>query len=162
MESSAAAENALAQALARLPHGPEFRFVDRLIELAPGAHGVGEYRVRGDEAFLRGHFPGAPLFPGVLLVEAGAQLAGVVAQTAAEHPPLEDLKLTALRQIKILDTARPGETLRLEARILGRLGGLVQAELQARVGERLLMQGQVMLGGRESGEILNRIPKTEG
>lgn len=149
MESPPASANPLAQALAGLPHGPEFRFVDRLLELTPGVRGVGEYRVRGDEPFLRGHFPGAPLFPGVLLVEAGAQLAGVVAQTAPDHAPLRELKLTALRQIKLVDSARPGETLRLEARIVGRLGGLVQAEVEARVGERRLMQGQVMLGGEE-------------
>src|ERR1043165_8638742 len=119
---------ALAEALARLPHGPEFRFVDRLRELDPGKSGVGEYRVRGDEPFLRGHFPGDPLMPGVLLVEAVAQLAGVVAQNDPDVLPLAGLKLTALRAVKILGTARPGETLRLEARIVGRLANLIQAQ----------------------------------
>jgi len=72
----------LAKALAFLPHGPEFRFVDRLTALEPGVHGAGEYTVRGDEPFLRGHFPGDPMMPGVLLVEAAAQLAGIVARPA--------------------------------------------------------------------------------
>ena len=63
-----------------LPHGPEFRFVDRLLSLTPGKEGVGEYLVRGDEYYLRGHLPGEPILPGVLLVEAGAQVAGMVAQ----------------------------------------------------------------------------------
>ncbi|MCX8156442.1 MAG: beta-hydroxyacyl-ACP dehydratase [Verrucomicrobiae bacterium] len=141
----------LAEALARLPHGPEFRFVDRLTALEPGVRGAGEYHVRGDEPFLRGHFPGLPLFPGVLLVEAAAQLAGVVAQTAPGQAPLEDLKLTALRHIKIWDTARPGETLQLTARITGRLGGLIQAETEVSAGGRLLLQGQITLGGRDQG-----------
>ncbi|MFA6547132.1 MAG: beta-hydroxyacyl-ACP dehydratase, partial [Limisphaerales bacterium] len=75
----------LAQALAFLPHGPEFRFVDRLTVLEPGVRGEGEYTVRGDEPFLRGHFPGDPMMPGVLLVEAAAQLAGIVAQSDPNH-----------------------------------------------------------------------------
>src|SRR5882762_4449069 len=105
---------ALQAALNLLPHGPEFRFVDRLLSLTPGKEGVSEYRVRGDEPFLRGHFPGAPLFPGVLLVEAAAQLAGIVAQSDPQIQPLAGLKLTALRNVKILGSARPGETIRIE------------------------------------------------
>src|ERR1700686_4281815 len=116
------------QALASLPHGPEFRFVDRLLSLDPGNAGMGEYTVRGDEPFLRGHFPGQPLFPGVLLVEAAAQLAGTVAQSDPQIPAMAGLKLTALRNVKILGSARPGETIRLEARIVGRLGNLIQAQ----------------------------------
>src|SRR6266851_3916209 len=115
-------------ALASLPHGPEFRFLDRLTALEPGKSGAGEYTVRGDEPFLHGHFPGQPLMPGVLLVEAAAQLAGVVAQSDPQLPRLAGLKLTALRNVKILGTARPGEVIHLEARVTGRLGGLVQAQ----------------------------------
>ena len=78
----------LPEALKLLPHGPEFRFLDRLLSLVPGKEAVGEYRVRGDEYYLRGHLPGEPIFPGVLLVEAGAQLAGMVAQKDPSLPPL--------------------------------------------------------------------------
>lgn len=77
----------LVQALRALPHGPEFRFLDRLLALDPGRSGRAEYTLRGDEPFLRGHFPGQPLLPGVLLIEAAAQLAGVVAQSDPDVPP---------------------------------------------------------------------------
>jgi 3-hydroxyacyl-[acyl-carrier-protein] dehydratase len=137
----------LLNALKHLPHGPEFRFVDRLLELDPGKHGVGEYAVRGDELFLRGHFPGQPLFPGVLLVEATAQLAGMVAQSDPQLPPLAGLKLTALRGVKILGTAKPGETIRLEAQITGRLANLVQAQAIAKVNGQVVMQGDLTLSG---------------
>jgi len=141
--------NNLTTALNFLPHGAEFRFLDRLMELDPGKAGRGEYRVRGDEPFLRGHFPGEPLFPGVLLVEAAAQLAGVVAQCDPKVPPLAGLKLTALRNVKILGTAKPGETIALEAKITGRLGTLIQAQAMACVGGEIVLIAELTLGGRQ-------------
>jgi 3-hydroxyacyl-[acyl-carrier-protein] dehydratase len=137
----------LQQALASLPHGLEFRFVDRLLNLDPGKSGIGEYTVRGDEPFLRGHFPGQPLFPGVLLVEAAAQLAGTVAQSDPAIAPLRGLKLTAMRGIKILGTAQPGEAIRLETRITGRLGNLIQAQVNATVSGQTVLQGELTLSG---------------
>ncbi|MEW5876111.1 MAG: 3-hydroxyacyl-ACP dehydratase FabZ family protein [Candidatus Zixiibacteriota bacterium] len=137
----------LQRAMERLPHGPEFRFVDRLLTLEPGQHGTGEYRVRGDEPFLRGHFPGEPIFPGVLLLEAVAQLAGVVAQCDPSVPALPGLKLTALRGAKILGAARPGEVLQLEARVTGRLGNLIQAQGSATVKGTVMLQAELTLSG---------------
>ena len=137
----------LTRALESLPHGPEFRFLDRLASLDPGRHGSGEYTVRGDEPFLRGHFPGQPLLPGVLLIEAAAQLAGTVAQSDPQTPPLAGLKLTAVRAAKILGTARPGEKVILEARVTGRLGQLVQAHATATVDGRLVLQAELTLAG---------------
>jgi len=140
-------QDPLQEALKSLPHGPEFRFLDRLLSLVPGKEGVGEYRVRGDEWCLRGHLPGDPLLPGVLLVESAAQLAGVVAQNDPEISPLPELKLTAMRAVKILGTARPGETLRIEARVTGRLGNLIQAKAQAFVEDKLLLTAELTLAG---------------
>jgi 3-hydroxyacyl-[acyl-carrier-protein] dehydratase len=142
-------DDAFTKALSLLPHGPEFRFVDKLLSLTPGVEGVGEYRVRGDELFLRGHFPGEPIFPGVLLTEGAAQLAGVVAQSDSRVPPLADLRLTALRNVKILGAARPGDVIQMRVTITGRLGGLVQAEAQSHVGDRLILEAGLTLGGRE-------------
>jgi 3-hydroxyacyl-[acyl-carrier-protein] dehydratase len=140
-------ETSLTLALAALPHGPEFRFIDRLTALDPGRSGRGEYQVRGDEPFLRGHFPDDPLMPGVLLLEAAAQLAGVVAQSDPAIPPLVGLKLTALRQVKILGSARPGQVVEIEARIEGRMGGLVQASAEARLDGALVLQAAITLSG---------------
>lgn len=142
----------LAQALVSLPHGPEFRFVDVLEALEPGCSAVGQYTLPEDASFLAGHFPGQPLMPGVLMIEALAQLAGLVAQTDPAHPPLADLRLTAVRQCKILGTIGPGKSLRLEARVAGRLGPLVQADGRA-CDEKgaLLVEAQLTLSGRQEG-----------
>jgi 3-hydroxyacyl-[acyl-carrier-protein] dehydratase len=135
------------RALELLPHGPEFRFLDRVLELEPGERGVAEYKVRGDEPLLRGHFPGHPIFPGVLLVEAAAQLAGVVAQSDPRQLPFPGLKLTALRAVKILGAAKPGEIIRLEARVTGRLANLIQAQSSATLDGRPILHAELTLSG---------------
>jgi 3-hydroxyacyl-[acyl-carrier-protein] dehydratase len=137
----------LQSALKLLPHGAEFRFIDRLTKLNTGQSGEGEYKIRGDEPFLRGHFPGEPIFPGVLLVEAAAQLAGVIAQSDPKIPPLKKLKLAALRNVKILGTAKPGEIISFEAKITGRLGNLVQAQATAKVGGEIILSAELTLSG---------------
>ena len=137
----------LDRALRVLPHGAEFRFLDRLTKLEGGQTGAGEYTVRGDEPVLRGHFPHNPIFPGVLLVEAVAQLAGVVAQSDPKVAPLAGLKLTALQNVKIIGTARPGEMIRLEAKVTGRLGNLVQAQATAQVGGQTILTAGLTLSG---------------
>lgn len=139
----------LEQALSFLPHGPEFRFVDRIASLIPGKEGVGEYTVRGDDPFMRGHFPGQPLFPGVLLIEAAAQLAGVVAQSDPSIAPLPGLKLTLVRNAKIFETASPGQTLQLKATVLARLGALVQARATVSLGNRILLECELTLSGEK-------------
>src|SRR5580658_6746599 len=137
----------LALAMRSLPHGPEFRFVDRMISLTPGKEGVGEYHVRGDEYYLRGHMPNEPILPGVLLVESAAQVAGMVAQEAPANPRWPRLKLTALRAVKILGSARPGETLRIEAAVTGILGNMIQAQVSAFIGEAKVLSAELSLSG---------------
>jgi 3-hydroxyacyl-[acyl-carrier-protein] dehydratase len=134
-------------ALLALPHGSEFRFIDALDALVPGQSGVARYLLRGDEAFLAGHFPGAPLMPGVLLIEAIAQLGGVIAQTDPAIPPLRDLRLAAVHSAKITGSAVPGETLLLRASVLGRMGALVQIEGEARVGSKRVLSTRLTLAG---------------
>jgi len=130
-----------------LPHGPEFRFVDRMVSLMPGKQGVGEYRIRGDEFYLRGHLPGEPILPGVLLVEAGAQVAGMVAQEDPFNPTWPRMKLSALRAVKILGSAKPGDTLLIEATITGRLDNLIQAAVTAHISGHKVLSAELTLAG---------------
>jgi 3-hydroxyacyl-[acyl-carrier-protein] dehydratase len=134
-------------AMRSLPHGPEFRFVDRMVSLTPGVRGVGEYRLRGDEYFLRGHLPGNPIMPGVLMVEAAAQVAGMVAQEDPANPRWPQLKLTALRAVKILGAVCPGDTLRIEAVVTGVLGDMIQAQVSTFIADTKVLSAELALSG---------------
>jgi 3-hydroxymyristoyl/3-hydroxydecanoyl-(acyl carrier protein) dehydratase len=118
-----------------------------MISLTPGKEGVGEYTVRGDEYFLRGHMPGEPIMPGVLMAEAAAQVAGMVAQEDPANPRWPRLKLTALRALKILGAVRPGNTLRIEASITAVLGDMIQAQVSASVAGVKVLTTEVTLSG---------------
>lgn len=136
--------------LEALPHGPEFRFLDEILDLDPGKSGRASYRIRGDEAFLAGHFPGRPILPGVILVEAVAQLGGVVAQSDPGEEVLDNLLLTGIRAAKVLGAAVPGEVLEIAATVEGRLGGMIQIAGAVSVGDRALAKATVMLSGAPS------------
>lgn len=136
------------KALASLPHGKSFRFVDALTQLEPGVSGEGTYTITGEEDFLSGHFPGNPIMPAVIMVEALAQLGGIVAQADTRMTPLSELRLTAMKNVKIFDAALPKETLRLKVRIAGRLGNLIQLEGQIDSNSRMLVIAQLTLSGK--------------
>lgn len=135
------------QELRSLPHGPEFRFIEKLIVLEPGVSGSATYLITGEEPFLKGHFPGNPLWPGVLMIEAIAQLGGVIAQSDPAHEKLVDLRLTSVKNAKILGTTPPGALLTIEATVEGRMGNLVQIKGSVSDGETKLASVMVMLSG---------------
>lgn len=140
----------LEQALATLPHGPEFRFITRMLGLQPGLRAEAEYVPSADLDFFRGHFPRNPIVPGVLLVEAVAQLGGIAAQTDPAIPPLAHLRLAGIRNAKITGAVSPGQVVKLEASVLGRMGGLILVGGTASVGGVVVLRCEVSLAGQDA------------
>lgn len=142
--AAAADANARAQWLARLPHGPEFRFVSELVEITPGQAAVGRWVVKGDEPFLKAHFPGNPIVPGVLLTEAMAQLAGLAAAGATAGGAM-----LAHVDVRFVEPVRPPASVELRATIVGSISNSRQCDVLASVGGRIVARGTITLAYRD-------------
>ena len=102
-----------ADLVALLPHRPPFLFVDTVEECTPGRSCTARYRVTGDEAFLAGHFPGNPVLPGVIQLEALAQVGAVALRAHPDHADRLPL-FGGLDKARFRRMVRPGDELVLE------------------------------------------------
>ena len=123
-----------------LPHRAPFVFVDEVVEIQPGERAHGRKTFFPEEPFFRGHFPGDPLVPGVILAEALAQTAGLAA-----GQPGRAFRLSAIKGMKFLRAVRPNDVIDLHARKVAAVGGLWQFEVSARVGDVAVADGVVVL-----------------
>lgn len=129
-----------------LPHREPFLFLDEVIALEEGVRATATKTFDPSEPMFRGHFPGDPIVPGVILTEALAQLAGI----AARCPEAGGFLLSAIRAMKFPSAARPGETITLEAAVSARIGSLVQCDVTASVEHRVVASGSVVLNAVKS------------
>ncbi len=123
-----------------LPHRDPFVFIDRVIERVPDERAVCAKTFPETEPFFRGHFPGDPLVPGVILTEALAQTAGIAAGREGQS-----LRLSAIRQMKFPRAVRPGEEIALRAEKMGGMAGLLQFRVVAEVRGQCVAEGVIVL-----------------
>lgn len=99
-----------------LPHRPPFLLVDRVLEVEPGERAVALKLVSINEWFFPGHYPGHPIMPGMLILEALAQVGGIVMLTGLERGKLVPY-FTGVKEARFRQPVRPGDALRLEAAV---------------------------------------------
>ena len=127
-----------------LPHRYPFLLVDRIIELVPRERIVGIKQVSINEPFFQGHFPGAPVMPGVLVVEALAQVGAVLALREIEDRDEKLVMFTGIKEARFRRPVVPGDTLRLEVIAL-RIGSRVQRMRgEAKVEGRIVADADIM------------------
>jgi len=129
----------------QIPSQYPFVLVDRVLEHDPERGLVAVKNVTGSEEFFEGHFPGAPVMPGVLLMECLAQAAGIWLLKGAPDPSLAEVHVVGIDEAKFRRPAVPGDQLRLEVSVLHRLGGLCRVKGEVRCGGHRVAEARLLL-----------------
>lgn len=127
----------------RLPHRYPFLMVDRILEIEPGKKAVAIKNVTINEPFFQGHFPGKPIMPGVLILEALAQTAGTIVIGNKENSGKTGV-LTAIDKCRIRRPVIPGDQLKLSAEIIKIHDPLVKAHGTAYVDDKIVAEADLM------------------
>lgn len=126
-----------------IPHRYPFLLVDKIIEIEEGKRAVGIKNVTINEPFFQGHFPGNPIMPGVLIVEAMAQV-GAVAILSMEEYKGKLAVFTGIDKVRFKKQVVPGDTLRMEVEMIAMKRGIGKANASAYVGDQLAVSGELM------------------
>ncbi len=126
-----------------IPHRYPFLLVDRILELEEGKRAVGLKNVTVNEPFFSGHFPEFHIMPGVLIVEALAQV-GAVALLQLEANRGKIGMLAGLNDFRFRGQVVPGDTLRLEVEIVRLKGSIGKGRAVAQVGDRVVAEGEII------------------
>jgi 3-hydroxyacyl-[acyl-carrier-protein] dehydratase len=123
-----------------IPHRDPFLFLDEVLELEPGVRVVARKQVRGDEWFFPGHFPGRPIMPGVIMVEALAQ-AGAIAALSLEENRGKLALFAGIDDVRFKRVVRPGDELLLECDLETVRGPIGKGKARATVNGELAVRG---------------------
>ena len=124
-----------------LPHRYPFLLVDRIIELEPEVKAVGIKNMTINEEFFQGHFPGNPIMPGVLIIEAMAQVAGVLAFRSGANEG-RSVYFMSIEKVKFRKPVIPGDQLKLEVDILQHRGNVWKFSGKAVVDEKVAAEAE--------------------
>ncbi|BDG37667.1 3-hydroxyacyl-ACP dehydratase FabZ [Saccharococcus caldoxylosilyticus] len=140
------------QIQAIIPHRYPFLLVDRILEIEEGKRAVGIKNVSANEAFFAGHFPEYPVMPGVLIVEALAQV-GAVAMLKKEENRGRLAFFTGIDNCRFKKQVKPGDQLRLEVEIIRARGAIGKGKGVATVDGELVCETELMfaLGDKQNG-----------
>lgn len=132
-----------------LPHRYPFLLVDRILELQQDVKAIGIKNVTINEPFFQGHFPGQPIMPGVLIIEAMAQLAGVMAFCSGVEG--KSVFFMSIEKAKFRRPVVPGDQIRLEINILHQRGNVWKFSGTATVEGKLVSEAEftAMVTGKE-------------
>lgn len=134
-----------------LPHRYPFLLVDRVLELVPGESIVALKNLSVNESFFQGHFPDKPVFPGVLLLEAMAQTAGILGFKSQDKTPADGsiYYFVGADDLRFKRPCVPGDQVMLHARILGDRRGIWKFAVHAEVDDFLCASATILCADRK-------------
>jgi beta-hydroxyacyl-ACP dehydratase FabZ len=127
-----------------LPHRYPFLLVDRILEVEPGKKVVGLKNVTFNEEFFQGHFPGNPVMPGVLLIEAMAQVGAFMLIAGTGDPSRRQLRLTGLDAVRFRRPVVPGDQVLFTVEFVTMKRSIVKIRGEARVDGQLCAEAEIM------------------
>ncbi|NLN17592.1 MAG: 3-hydroxyacyl-ACP dehydratase FabZ [Firmicutes bacterium] len=127
-----------------LPHRYPFLLVDRIIELEPGQRAVGLKNVTINEPFFQGHYPQNPIMPGVLMVEAMAQVGGIALHGALEQGEGKLPLFAGIDGVRFRRVVRPGDQLRIEVDVLKARRGSGKVHGRVLVEDEVAVEGELL------------------
>ncbi|HEX2111064.1 MAG TPA: 3-hydroxyacyl-ACP dehydratase FabZ [Gaiellaceae bacterium] len=133
-----------------IPHREPFLLLDEVTEIEPGARVVARKRVREDEWYLAGHFPGRPIMPGVLMVEAMAQ-AGAVAVLSEPENRGKLALFAGIDDVRFKQIVRPGDELEVTCELERLRGPVGRGKAKATVDGKLAVRGTLMFALTDDG-----------
>ena len=135
-----------------IPHRYPFLLVDRIEELEPGVRAVGTKNVTQNEPFFQGHFPDYPVMPGVLIIEAMAQVGAVGVMAGGDHS--DKLALFAgIDGVRFRRQVLPGDVLRMEVEIVRLKGRVGRGKARATVGDERICEAELMFAFADKEEV---------
>lgn len=140
------------EVLEYLPHRYPFLLIDRVIEMELGKSLVAIKNVTMNEPFFNGHFPGRPVMPGVLMLEAMAQAGGILAYKTTNTKPSDGVLLyfAAIDNARFRRVVEPGDQLRLEVKVLRAKRDIWKLEGFAYVGDELACSAEFLSASKSS------------
>lgn len=126
-----------------IPHRHPFLLVDRIVEIEPYKKAVGIKNVTGSEYFFPGHFPDLPVMPGVLIIEALAQTAAILAMYSSEKDQGKLVYFAAIDNARFKKPVSPGDTLHLETEVERAKSRVWKVKARALVGEDVVCEADL-------------------
>ncbi len=126
-----------------IPHRDPFLYIDKIVEIDVGKHAIGIKKIVADEWYFQGHFPDNPIMPGVLIIEALAQVGAVAILSVPENKG-KIVLFAGMEKVRFKRIVKPGDELNLDVELTNLRGRFGKSFAQAKVEDQVVAEAELM------------------